>query len=322
MGTAAVLLVIATLIPLIESQRWWVRVFIFPRAQFAILLVLVGAAIPFAFSLKRTQPKLLLAAVSASLIYQLVYLLPYTSVWPDAAQGVDTCPRDSRLRLLVLNVKQGNKQIGPVIDLVQEVRPDLFLAIEVDSYWARELQPLEESFPHVVSAPRDTPWGLTLYSRLPLISPKVRYLVDDYVPSIKAGVALRSGATFNFYGLHPMPPLMHSSAKGEAEILRVGQEIGKSDQPAILAGDLNDVPWGDTAQQFQKVAGMVDPRVGRGFDATYKADSLLMRWPLDYAYFTPNFHLLRFDPLRDVGSDHFPLLTELCLRAEPNKQIK
>ena len=117
-----------------------------------------------------------------------------------------------------------------------------------------------------------------------------------------------------------MPPLLHSSAKGEAEILRVGQEIGKSDQPAILAGDLNDVPWGDTAQQFQKVAGMVDPRVGRGFGATYKANSLLMRWPLDHAYFTPNFHLLRFGPLRDVGSDHYPLLTELCLRAEPNMQ--
>lgn len=318
-GFLAVLLIMATLIPLIESQRWWVRVFIFPQAQFTILLALVAAAIPFTFAMAKIGPKVLLLAVCACLVYQSSYLLPYTPLWASQAQSADSCPAGERVSILALNVREGNEDEQPVIDLVQELKPDLFLAVETDRHWARALSPLEDDFQHVVSAVRDNPWGLTLYSRLPLASPEVRYLVEDYVPSIKTGVQLRSGARFNFYGLHPKPPLMHSSARGEAEIIRAGREISVSDEPAVLSGDLNDVPWGDAAQRFQKISGMVDPRVGRAFDATYKADNPFMRWPLDHTYFTPDFRLLLFEPLHDVGSDHFPLLTELCLTGAPDR---
>ena len=308
------LLIVATLIPLIESQRWWVRVFIFPQAQFAIVLVLILLIIPFLFSMRRAKLRLLVIAVAACLSYQLSYILPYTPFWLKEARSAESCARSDRVRVLILNVREGNEDEEPVLDLVRAVKPDLFLAVETDSHWARELRPLEEEFRHVVSAPRDTPWGLTLYSRLPLVSPEVRYLVDNYVPSIKTGVQARSGLSFDFYGLHPMPPMMHSSAKGEAEVLRAGREIGKNDQPAILAGDLNDVPWGDTAQRFKRISGMADPRVGRAFDATYKANNPLMRWPLDYAYITRNISVNGFTPLPDVGSDHFPLLADFCLR--------
>ncbi len=315
-GAAAVLLAIATLIPLIESHQWWVRIFIFPQAQFAILLALVAVAIIFVFPMNRTGPKLLLMGVAACLIYQLSYLLRYTPLWDKEAQSAPSCAPGDRLKVLVLNVREGNEEEGPILDLVREVDPDLFLAVETDRHWARQLRPLEESLPHIVSAPRDTPWGLSLYSRLPLVSPQVRYLVEGYVPSIRTGVQLSSGKEITFYGLHPKPPLMHSSAKGEAEVLRAGREIARSEQPVILAGDLNDVPWGEAAQRFKRVSGMADPRVGRAFDATYKADNPLMRWPLDYVYVSPDFGVIRFEPLANVGSDHFPLLADLCLRPQ------
>ena len=313
LGLVAVLLIAAVLIPIFETNSWWVRVFVFPQAQFAMLLVLVAIAVPFVFRMNRTGPKLLLASIVGALLYQATYLLPFTPLWASNVRVADGCAAEDRLRVLVLNVREGNEQADPILRLVEQVDPDIFLAVEVDDYWARNLQPLEMQYGNVVSAPRDTPWGLMLYSRLPLVSPEVRYLVDDYVPSIKTGVRMPSGETFDFYGLHPKPPLMHSSTQGDVEIVRAAREIRASGDPAVLAGDLNDVPWSYAQEHFREISGMADPRIGRAFDATYKADNPLMRWPLDYAYFTPDFSLMTFEPLGDVGTDHFPVLAELCL---------
>lgn len=126
-------------------------------------------------------------------------------------------------------------------------------------------------YPAVVSAPKDDAWGMMLFSRLPLVRPQVRYLVDHYVPSIRANVLLPSGRPFVFHGLHPKPPMMHSSADGDAELIRAGREIRNTPRAAILAGDLNDVPWSSTTELFQKVSGMGDPRVGRRFLASFDA---------------------------------------------------
>lgn len=309
---AALLLIGATLIPIVVSNRWWVRVLIFPQAQFTILLLLLALAMPFLLDMRQGAAKLLLAVVLGSLAYQLNYLLPYTPLWPVEARTAPACPPEDRVRVLVLNVREGNEQAEPVLALVREVNPDLFLALETDAYWARSLQPLTSNLPNVVSAPRDSPWGLSLYSRLPLVSPEVRYLVEGYVPSLKTGVRLPSGATVDFYGLHPKPPLMHSSARGDAEVMRAAREIRESGNAAIVAGDLNDVPWSYATQHMLKVSGMVNPRVGRAFDATFKAGNPLMRWPLDHVYVTPDFGIIEFEPLRDVGADHFPLLADLC----------
>ncbi|MGB3796797.1 MAG: hypothetical protein WA957_10900, partial [Alteraurantiacibacter sp.] len=46
----------------------------------------------------------------------------------------------------------------------------------------------------------------------------------------------------------------------------------------------------------------------------FDARNPLMRWPLDHVFHTDDFGVLRFDAGRDVGSDHFPLEVELCLK--------
>lgn len=315
-GGLAVLLIGTVLIPIFETNRWWVRVLVFPQAQFAGLLLLTAIAVPFIFRMSRPGPKVLLAAMVLTLIYQATYLLPFTPLWASNARQAESCPAEDRLTVLVLNVREGNEQAQPVLDLVEQIDPDIFLALETDSYWTRNLQPLRERLPNVISASRDTPWGLALYSRLPLVSPEIRYLVEDYVPSIKSGVRLRSGETIDFYGMHPKPPLMHSATTGDKEIVRAAKEIGGSQRPTVLAGDLNDVPWGSAQERFRELSEMSDPRLGRAFAATFKADNPLARWPLDYVYFTPHFAMMGFEPLKDVGTDHFPLLADLCLTPE------
>lgn len=312
-ATVTFLLLLATFLPWIVPEAWWLHLLIFPQGQIAFLVLIAALAIPILIGLRRVAPVVISAGLLLALAFQTAQLLPFTGLWPRKSMaGADECLANSRMRVLVLNVKKGDPKNASLISLVREMKPDIFLALETEPEWFRRAAALRNEFLHEIAVPRADAWGMGLFSNLPLEDPQIRYLVDDYVPSIRTGVRLPSGKIIGFYGLHPKPPLSHDPSRGDAELLRAAREIAASFEPAILAGDLNDVPWGATTQQFQKISGMSDPRVGRAFDATFRLAPLL-KWPLDHVYATPHFRLLAFDPLRDVGSDHLPLLAEMCL---------
>ena len=84
----------------------------------------------------------------------------------------------------------------------------------------------------------------------------------------------------------------------------------------IVAGDLNDVAWSSTTSLFQKISGLLDPRIGRGLYATFNADWPLLKWPLDHLFASEEWTLGDFRRLDDIGSDHFPILVELCHQPE------
>lgn len=140
----------------------------------------------------------------------------------------------------------------------------------------------------------------------------MRFLVEDYVPSIKTGLRLPSGPRIDLYGLHPKPPPLQDTERRDAELLIVGQEVREEAAPSIVAGDLNDVAWSRTNSLFQEVSGLLDPRIGRGLYATFNADWPLLKWPLDHVFFEKSFRLLEIAVMGDIESDHFPFYVALC----------
>lgn len=144
-------------------------------------------------------------------------------------------------------------------------------------------------------------------------------------------------AVVTLFGVHPRPPGIkipdeetdddigedegdedeederEDSDLRDAELLLVARDVKQLEQaPVIVAGDFNDVAWSRTTHLFQRMGGLLDPRVGRGlfntFDATHYR---FLRYPLDHIFASEHFFLVEMRRLPGIGSDHFPILVVL-----------
>lgn len=305
-------MVAATALALIETDLWWIRVFDFPRLQIAAVLLVALAVFGFAGPRGLLGGSVAVASLAA-LGWQVWMIAPYTPVWPRQMLATTACADGKRVRFLMANVLQDNRDSRTLLALVRETNPDLVLLTEIDDRWASEVAALSATHPETILEPRSNTYGIGLYSRLPLQGGQVRHLLDDDIPSILTRVELPDGTLFTLWGVHPAPPRPgDDTEERDAELLIVAREAAAAPGPAVVAGDLNDVAWSATTTLFQRISGLIDPRIGRGLYATFNADWPLMKWPLDHLFASTDWTLAAFRRLPDIGSDHFPVLVELC----------
>lgn len=313
LAIASLVLLAATVLPIVRHKAWWIRVFDFPRTQIAVLILLMLPAYPLAFEGFAGLPLILALALAAALGAHLMRLFPYTPFAPKQVVDEPDCDAAARLRLLTANVLMDNRRADDFIALVRRHDPDLVMALETDAWWDERLAALDRDYPFAIKCPLDNTYGLHFFSRLELGSPELRFLVDKEVPSVRTAVKLRSGAWIDFYGVHPNPPRPGDDvAERDAELLIVAREVKAKGRPALVAGDLNDVAWSHSTRLFQRISGMLDPRIGRGAYSTFHARYPGFRWALDHIFHTNHFALVALCRLPYFGSDHFPVLVELC----------
>ena len=316
-----VLIVVATLLPEVRKDAWWIRACEFPRVQ---ILVLALLALPWILIGERPPAlaAVLAAVVAAAALWQLVWVLPFTAVWPRRPSRDGGRPGGA-FGVLVANVLMTNRQAARFFEMVERLEPDVLLVVEADRWWQQELELLRDRYPHAIEHPRDDTYGLLLYSRLPLEGGEVRFLISDQIPSIQCRLAVNGRGPqtewVEFYGLHPRPPAPQESAttsKRDAELLVVARRLAETTGPAVVAGDLNDVPWSWTTHLFGRLSGLVDPRVGRGPYSTFPAARPWLRFPIDHVFHSPELALVELRLGPDFGSDHLPLLVRLALDPE------
>ncbi len=316
----ALLLVVATALPLIRADAWWIRAFDFPRIPLLVLGLLVLAGGLWVWDLKRPVQAGAALLLALAVLFHAYKIYPYT---PLASKQVrDALPDpDTTISLLVANVLMSNREVEGFLQIVRECDPDLVLTLEPDAWWEAQLRVLEGDYPYTVKEPLDNRYGLMLHARLELIDPEIQYLVKPGIPSVHAQVRLPSGRRVWLHGLHPEPPApteAETTTPRDAELLLVGRAVAGRRVPTIVAGDLNDVAWSYTTRLFQKISGLLDPRRGRGLYNTFHAQNVLLRWPLDHVFHSEHFTLVEMRRMPAFGSDHFPVFVRL--RFEPGAE--
>lgn len=343
LGVCSFALIFASLLPLLTSSAWWIRIFDFPRMQIAVLIVvaLAGYGVLHVQAGMRPSDFALAGAMALALGLQLFFIAPYTALYPRQMEASQAESDDNRLSLFIYNVLHDNREVEALRRLIRETDPDVILLSEPTHWWLEQLDGLEADYPHTVLVPQENQYGMLLYSRFELVDTQVRFLVDKKIPSIRTRIRLRSGELVTFYGVHPRPPGLKrpepDEARGEgdardteqaagkaepgeredadlrdAELLLVAKEISKiGDEPAIVGGDFNDVAWSHSTRLFQRIGGLLDPRIGRGLYNTFDARKPVLRYPLDHVFASGHFRLVEMRRLAAIGSDHFPILTVL-----------
>lgn len=312
----AVLVIWLSFWSLIPRDEWWFRGADFPRLQILALGLFSFFAMLFAIPKWTLTTELLFVGLVAAIAYQLKMVLPYTPIWKKQVQKVkpEQINENQQISLLVANVLTPNHQYDLLLKHIDDLQPDLVLTLESDSSWQNALVHIEQDYPYRVPVPLDNLYGMHLYSRLPLHDTEVKFILSDEIPSIHASVTLRSGIQVQLYCLHPKPPSpteAKDSTLRDAELLIIGDRIKDLDESCIVMGDLNDVAWSRTTRLFQRISGLLDPRVGRYFMNTFHADYPLLRWSLDHIFHSTDFALVDMKRLAHIGSDHFPIYVVL-----------
>ena len=319
---AAVIMCIPTLASITRFDIWWVRGFDFPRIQISFLIILVMILSLFLLNFDKTWHFISVGAMVLSLAYQFKKIFPYTYLAKKQVLKYKGKDPDYSISILVSNVLTPNKRSDKLIDLVRKKDPDILLTLETDHRWEDELEVIEDEYKYSVKIPKENLYGMHLYSKLELTDIKVRNLVEEDIPSIHGYVVLKSGKKIRIHCLHPKPPSpteSETSSNRDAELLMVGRDIDCDKEPAVVFGDLNDVAWSRTTRLFQKLSGLMDPRIGRGFFNTFHAGYALLRWPLDHVFHTKDFTLIEIAREKSIGSDHFPMYIKL--NYEPSAQV-
>lgn len=310
----ASLSVFTGLVPLIPTDIWWIRLGDFPRVQLLVTHVLF--AVLLLFLLRSTIAKSLLALLALCIAIQLYWISPYLPIAPKEVETAKHNDAESRITILAANVLQKNREADSLLRLIDESSPDIVAVCEVNDRWINDLKSLNSEYSGHIAEPRENGYGIALWSRLPIIDATVRHMVVDEIPSLDVTLKLETGQAVRLFVVHPHPPMPFvDTTERDAELVLVGREL-QGVQPAIVTGDINDVAWSRTTNLFQEVSGLLDPRKGRGLYPTYRADSWIVRYPLDYLFHSDDFRVVRLETLSSIGSDHLPLFVELSYEPE------
>lgn len=301
---------------LLPLDNWWVRGVEFPRIQIMFLGLAAWLGMVIFWSDWQFGQWLLFIVLSSALAFQLRMVLPYTILWKKEVLTAKDMPNGHahQLKIMVSNVLTPNDETQKLVELVKDKRPDILITLETDKKWEKALNQIEANYPYTVKVPLDNLYGMHLYSKLELIDPEVKYLMIDDIPSIHTQLRLQGGQVIWLYCLHPMPPSPTEADKSttrDAELLMVGKHIKENKQTAILAGDLNDVAWSKTTRRFQRISGLLDPRIGRHFINTFHVKYPFLRWALDHIFHSACFTVVDIKRMPSIGSDHFPVMTTL-----------
>lgn len=133
----ALLVVVATALPFLRVDQWWIRVLDFPRGQIAVVGILLLALYLYYWDTHRVYESVVLGLLVLAVGYQVMKMFPYTVLMPKQVLAAESHSDDANLRLLVANVLIENRESEAFLDIVRKYDPDVILTVETDDWWEK-----------------------------------------------------------------------------------------------------------------------------------------------------------------------------------------
>jgi len=321
----------------LPSMSRWLRAAVLPASlavSLALLLGYFGYLHPAldSFSHLRAHLAVLLgflglllligqAAVTGALalIVGTLAFLSTTAAFPGLGVGYGALhaadPKRPVYRLMQINLRYNNPEPNLVLSTIGRVLPDVITFEEVSPLWADKLDLIKATYRYSIFCPYpNRHWGVAIMSRRPF--------AEDRRPSCDAE-GIFAVAPVNFGGQTAEVAALHLGwpwpFRQYREISLASPHLSQLGATAILAGDLNAVPWSRTAAIVAAAGGLtLMPSPGPTWQNIHLPRFLLFAGlPIDQIFAKGDAQVNSIRTLDPVGSDHAPVLVEFSLRPEP-----
>lgn len=315
------LLIFSSLIPLIQDQHWFFRIFDFGKVQIFVLQLIVVVT-GFVFVPHTTFFYLCQSLLLGCMIYEVYLLYPYTPFYK-IEKKVKSEKSSKSIKIISTNIYQFNQEYQRFTDFITKENPDIILTMESNKDWENAMQVFKKNYPYFCEVGLENTYGMHLYSRIPFKNCQIHYFIADDIPSIEATMKTSDGFEFVFFGVHPPPPSPteeENSKERDGELLAVAKKVKNNKKATIVVGDFNNVAWAKSSVLFRKTSGMIDPRIGRGLISTFHAKYKLLRFPIDQMFHSTDVFVEELKALENIGSDHLPLYCKFFIDKQNDDQ--
>ena len=291
---------LCTLLSLFGSLHWALDLFTHFRWQY---LASCLVAVPW-YAWRRSRRMLFWASVSLGVNLALLF------GWIGSAQYDSDSTAEPFLKVVSVNVRTENEEVGKVLDFVRTADADAVLFMEVDDFWEEGLQPLKAIYPNSRFESRVDNFGIALYTKLEVEKLEIRHPGEADVPIVVATLK-KDGRSFQLAGVHPVPPIGQWNSQHRNEDIKAYAALAReSEGPMLLVGDLNSSPW---SKGMRILTGGSDLRLGGALNAAMPTWMVgtLVSIPIDHALAQKPLTLLRRSVGPEVGSDHRPIVIEV-----------
>lgn len=302
------ILIIASVI-MVTEPAWFVSMIDALRIPYALFLV---AFIMF-FFIRGNYALAMAGGIAFAIIAPGLwrYWKPANET-PAAIQSEKNAIQESDFTILHFNVKEKNKHIATVAEAalqanatlvsLQELRPESFPI--VDSL-------LRKSYPYRFVSLQYPGFGIALYAQIPFIDTLT--LVSNGFPVLHGTVKVKDTDIHIFAATTSTPTNEKDYKRQAQEFAFITNAINQLQQPVLLMGDLNAVPWSEHIEKLLQTTGLKDSR--KDLAGTYPAQSP-MQIPIDYIFHSKQIRCIQFTTVGGTTSNHLGLLGAYTLAPE------
>lgn len=219
------------------------------------------------------------------------------------------------LKVLTANIGFTNKQHAEFEKLIDKHQPDIIALIEYPPAWEALAKNLQAKYPWQQTQPENTPWGMALFSRLPLQELNTQLSPQGY-PTITAKLHKPGFRHIQIQVLHAPPPVSSKLFLQRSNYLNWISQLSNQQGSKLLIGDLNLTPWSPIFKDWKNANQLSDSRSMSGIANTWPQSLGYLGIPLDYILTGGDLWTTDLKRLHIPDSDHAGLLATVAYTSE------
>ena len=215
------------------------------------------------------------------------------------------------VRVAAANLFWRSEEHAAVREWARRSGSDLLVFVEVSDLWARELEPLQDRWPHALRVLKPGHSGTLVLSRWPLRQTGVVSEHSRGTPDPIVEVAM-PGRPWRLLPIHANWPMgRRASAFRASDLQGLASVAAQRDRPLLAIGDFNLSPLSPHFTALLRDGRLQSASAGRGWQPTWPVFLPMMGIQIDHALVSPDIVVNSFRVSALKGSDHRPIVVDL-----------